>query len=122
MYHVQIHVTISTRSRHCQSHKLMIMMKIMSQMRVLTKKTTDKTLDHDPDQLEKYLAAVLQSGRSQSHEIATAAGKSEVCRKSMPTLTTNCPDQDNDRDDVGDDDDNDDDSGDVCTMYNLAED
>ena len=68
--------------------------------------TTDKTLD----QFEKYLAAVSQSGRWQSHEIATAAGKSEVCRKSMPTLTTNCPDQDNDRDDVGDDDDNDDQS------------
>ena len=64
--------------------------------------TTDKTLD----QFEKYLAAVSQSGRWQSHEIATAAGKSEVCRKSMPTLTTNCPD----RDDVGDDDDNDDQS------------
>ena len=70
--------------------------------------TTDKTLD----QFEKYLAAVPQSGRWQSHEIATAAGKSEVCRKSMPTLTTNCPDQDNDRDDIGDDDD----SGDVCII------
>ena len=91
------------------------MMKIMSKMWILTKMTTDKTLD--PDQFEKYLAAVLQSGRWQSHEIATAAGKSEVCRKSMPTLTTNCPDQDNDRDDdVGNDDDSDDDSGDVCII------
>ena len=74
--------------------------------------TTDKTLD----QFEKYLAAVSQSGRWQSHEIATAAGKSEVCRKSMPTLTTNCPDQDNDCGDVGDDDVGDDDSGDVCII------
>ena len=94
------------------------MMKIMSNMWILTKVTTDKNLDPDHDQFEKYLAAVSQSGRWQSHEIATAAGKSEVCRKSMPTLTTNCPDQDNDRDDdVGDDDDNDDDdSGDVCII------
>ena len=85
-------------------------------MWIITMMTTDKNLDHD--QFEKYLAAVSQSGRWQSHEIATAAGKSEVCRKSMPTLTTNCPDQDNDRDDdVGDDDGNDDDdSGDVCII------
>ena len=69
--------------------------------------TTDKTLD----QFEKYLAAVSQSGLWQSHEIATTAGKSEVGRKSMPTLTTNCPDQDNDCGDVGDDD-----SGDVCII------
>ena len=85
----------------------MTIMKIMSNVRILTiKMTTDKTLDHDHDQFEKYLAPVPQSGRWQSHEIATAAGKSEVCRKSMPTITTNCPDQDNDRHDVGDDDDN----------------
>ena len=92
------------------------MMKIMSNMRILTKMTTDKTLDPVHDQFEKYLAAVSQSGLWQSHEIATTAGKSEVGRKSMPTLTTNCPDQDNDCGDVGDDDVGDDDSGDVCII------